>query len=193
MNLLQRFRRWLGPVCRVPTKVLLAAFVGLAAGRNLTPTVSVVDGASMAPTLPANSRILSRPIYRPLARGDIVLLLDPQGERVVKRVVGLPGEVVDFRRGYVFINGRLLREPYLPKYTFTVLSTHTKPRTALGPDQYYVLGDNRILSLDSRKYGPVSRGQILMLVTGQEDRAEAWLDNFRMAEDNPRWIETSRR
>jgi signal peptidase I len=193
MNLLQRLGSWFGPVHRVPTKVLLAAFVGLAASRNLTPTVSVVDGASMDPTLPADSRIVSRPITRRLERGDIVLMMDPHGERVVKRVVGLPGEVLDFCRGYVFINDRLLREPYLPKYTFTVLSSSSKPRTALRHDQYYVLGDNRKLSLDSRKYGPVSRSQILMIVTGYEDRAEAWLDNLRIAQNNSRWIEAARR
>ena len=67
-------------VRRTPGKLLLAAFVGLAAGRNLTPTVSVVDGTSMAPTLQANTRISSKPISRALQRGDIVLLLDPQGE-----------------------------------------------------------------------------------------------------------------
>ena len=189
MNLLMRLGHSLGPVRRAPGKLLLAAFLGLAAGRNLTPTVSVVDGDSMAPTLPANCRIISQPITRPLERGDIVLLLDPQGEKVVKRIVGLPGEVVDFCRGYVFINDRLLREPYLPKYMFTVLSVHSKDRTALGPDQFYVLGDNRRLSLDSRKYGPVWRDQILRVVTGQEDRADAWMDNYRVAADNPRWIE----
>jgi signal peptidase I len=193
MNLLQRFVKGLRPVCRIPTKIMLAALVGLAAGRNLTPTVSVVDGASMDPTLPAESRIVSRAITRPLERGDIVLMLDPQGERVVKRIVGLPGEVVAFCRGYVFINDQLLREPYLPKYTFTVLSSQSKPRTALGSDQYFVLGDNRKVSLDSRKYGPVRRGQILMLVTGQENRADAWLDHYRVAANNTRWIEASAR
>jgi signal peptidase I len=168
---------------------VLASFLGLAAGRNLTPTVSVVDGDSMAPTIPASSRIISQPITRSLERGDIVLLLDPQSEKVIKRIVGLPGEVVDFCRGYVFINDRLLREPYLPKYMFTVLSVHSKHRTALGRDQYYVLGDNRRLSLDSRKYGAVGRDRILRVVVGHEDRANAWLDDYRVAADNPRWIE----
>jgi signal peptidase I len=193
MNLLKRSRGWLEAARRTPVQVLLAALVGLAAGRNLTPTVSVVDGSSMAPTLPADSLIKSGPIVRPLERGDIVLLMDPQGERVVKRVVGLPGEVLGFCRGYIFINGRLLREPYLPTHTFTFLPENAKPWIAIKPEHYFVLGDNRKSSLDSRKYGPVARTQILMMVAGQENRPDAWLDTFRVAANNSRWIETTRR
>jgi signal peptidase I len=189
MNIVQRLHRWSGTVRRAPVQVLLAAFVGLAAGRNLAPTVSFVDGISMAPTIPADSRISSGPITRPLERGDIVLLMDPQGEHVVKRVVGLPGEVLEFRRGYIFINGRLLREPYLPRYTFTFLPGDEAPRVCLAQNEFFVLGDNRWFSLDSRKYGPVDRRQILMMVSGQEHRANAWVDDFQVAANNPRWIE----
>src|SRR5262249_26250751 len=77
----------------------------------------------------------------------------------IKRIVGLPGETVHIWRGYVYINGRILIEPYVPKRTYTF----PRKRLAvfkLGEDQYFVLGDNRSSSADSPIYGPVDRKQL---------------------------------
>jgi signal peptidase I len=100
-----------------------------------------------------------------LKRGEVVLVKDGAGGCALKRIIGLPRETVRLSRGYIYINGKMLREPYLPPYTFT----HPDPNKnqsafALGTGCYFVLGDNRLYSHDSRHYGPVVLGQIVSLV-----------------------------
>jgi len=76
---------------------------------------------------------------------------------IIKRVVGLPNEQIRIAKGRVYVNGQLLEEPYVEKqdgWTYT-------PTITLGADQYYVLGDNRIESLDSRVFGPLNVNQII--------------------------------
>ncbi|MBC8002449.1 MAG: signal peptidase I, partial [Opitutaceae bacterium] len=71
-------------------------------------------------------------------RGEVVAILTTQGEVLLKRIVGLPGEQISFWQGHVYVNGKLLDEPY----TFSrILASHRGTR--LGPDQYFVAGDNR--------------------------------------------------
>jgi signal peptidase I len=145
--------------------VTFAAFLGIAAGRtvisSISGSVSVVEGNSMSPTYTSGERVYTAPISTPLQRGDIVLMDDGREEYALKRIVGMPGETVHLWRGYVFINRFMIREPYLPKHTYTSPSQQTEVAVfELGQDQYFVLGDNRLSSIDSRIYGPVARGQI---------------------------------
>jgi signal peptidase I len=138
---------------------VFAAIAGLALGRNFLGSVSVVTGSSMSPTLAEGMRVFTAPISGSVNRGDVVVMDDHRGDYAIKRVVGLPGETVYLWRGYVFIDRRILLEPYVPKKVYTL----PRVRTAvfvLGPDQYFVLGDNRSESADSRLYGPVERKQI---------------------------------
>ena len=79
-------------------------------------------------------------------------------EYATKRIVGLPGELIEFRDHQVRINGKPLVEPYLGKATLTESEF---PSFRLGPDEYFVLGDNRPDSYDSRFYGPVNRAAIM--------------------------------
>ncbi|HTL58518.1 MAG TPA: signal peptidase I [Candidatus Limnocylindrales bacterium] len=139
--------------------------IGVAAGHtviaSICGSVSVVDGMSMAPTYVSGERVYTAPISGPLSRGDIVLMDDGSKDYALKRVVGMPGEIVHLWRGYVFINRKMLREPYLPKHTYTCPSQQTEICVfELGEDQYFVLGDNRTCSIDSRTYGPVDRNKI---------------------------------
>jgi signal peptidase I len=86
---------------------------------------------------------------------------DGHSELALKRIVGMPWETVILWRGYVFVNRRLLREPYLPRYTFTFPSiTNQVCVFELGEKQFFVMGDNRLCSIDSRSYGPIERKQI---------------------------------
>ncbi len=117
----------------------------------------------MEPTYNPGARVYTAPISSPLQRGDIVLVDDGNrdNEYVLKRVIGLPGETVQLCRGYVFVNGRMLREPYLPKFTYTFPDERVEHFSVkLGSDKYFILGDNRSLSVDSRNYGPVDRNRI---------------------------------
>src|ERR1700733_8074110 len=119
-----------------------------------------VEGTSMAPLLSDQERIfINKFVYHfePIERGDVVVFWYPldRSKSFIKRVVGLPGDEVEIRRGHVLINGRNLEEPYVPpQYVDTA---------AYGPvqvprDEYFVMGDHRISSNDSRIFGPVPGG-----------------------------------
>ena len=79
---------------------------------------------------------------------------------IIKRIVGLPGERITIRGGFVYVDGQLLDEPYLEEGVMT--SEHAKEYAdlLLGDKEYYLLGDNRMNSRDSRDVGPVSRDDI---------------------------------
>jgi len=96
--------------------------------------------------------------------GDIVAAVDPQdGSLVVKRIVGLPGDAIYLEHGEVYINGRCLHEYYLPAQipTYAFDNKTEDELIFCGPNQYFLLGDNRNYSLDSRSFGPVPRKNIL--------------------------------
>lgn len=121
-----------------------------------------VEGTSMAPRLTPHERILVNKLtYRlgPIRRGDIVVFrfpLDPS-KSYIKRVVGLPGEWVSLTDGQVLINGAPLDEPYLPA-RYHDHQTHMPMLLESG--QYYVLGDHRAMSNDSRAWGTVDQKYI---------------------------------
>ncbi len=121
---------------------------------------TVVYGQSMQPNLmPSERLVIEKVSYRfhEPRRADIVVLDLPQmSELLIKRVVGLPGETVEIRDGYLWIDGRPLDEPYV----FNRDASWYGPIT-LGPDMYFVMGDNRSNSNDSRVFGPVSRQAIV--------------------------------
>lgn len=120
-----------------------------------------IEGFSMEPTLSSGQYIIvNRALYRwfsPPQRGDIIVL-NPENnpERdYIKRIIGLPGETVEVKQGRVYINNKPLAEDYLAR-----LGSYTKPPLTLGPDEYYVLGDNRDNSNDSHTWGPLKRDHI---------------------------------
>jgi signal peptidase I len=118
-----------------------------------------VEGTSMMPQLVNHQRIfINKFVYRfePIRRGDIVVFWYPNDttKSYIKRVVGLPGEWVALRDGRVYINGEPLRETYIPPEYFdhqNYLPFHVEP------DHYFVLGDHRESSNDSRVWGTVDR------------------------------------
>jgi signal peptidase I len=81
-----------------------------------------------------------------------------EGGTYLKRVIGLPGEQVSERAGYFYVNGKKLKEPYLSFYTRDSV-TKTWPR--LGPKEYFMMGDNRLGSCDSRSWGGVQRSAFI--------------------------------
>lgn len=118
-----------------------------------------VEGTSMAPLLHDQERIfINKFIYEfePIQRGDIVVFRYPRDPRksFIKRVVGLPGEIVEIRHGVVIINGVPLHEDYL---TATGQDNDAFPPLLLTPNHYFVLGDHRRNSNDSRSWGTVHR------------------------------------
>jgi signal peptidase I len=125
-----------------------------------------VVGLSMSPTLGDSQRyLLNRWVYhlRSPARSDVVVIEDPADHGFsVKRVIAVEGDTVYFKDGHVYVNGKELREPYLARGTRTFSTSSQKDALfKCGKDQFFVLGDNRLNSVDSRAYGPVPRNYIL--------------------------------
>ncbi len=160
-------------VKRRTTYCILAVCVGAAAGiaggrfviEAFAGSVAIVQGTSMAPNFEPGTRVCVKSFERPLRRGEVVLVEDGAGGYALKRIIGLPREKIHLWRGYVFINGQMLIEPYLPKYTFTHPDQlNQKYAFALGHGCYFVMGDNRLYSADSRTYGPVPINRIVSVV-----------------------------
>jgi signal peptidase I len=165
--------------------IICAAIFGIVAGHtviaSVSGSVSVVDGCSMSPSFPPGSRVYTAPISGPLRRGDVVLVNDGNKEYALKRIVGLPGETVQMWRGYVFINRKMLREPYLAKHTYTFPDVLKEiPSFKLIQNQYFVMGDNREYSVDSRRYGPVEREQVKSRVPSMGDTVSAYFSTYTL-------------
>lgn len=131
----------------------------------LTPFV--VPTGSMRPTIRPGSWILVDRLAfdtHPIEVGDVVVLRRPaddpgeaSSDYLVKRVIGLPGQTIASRGGHVVVDGRVLAEPYLPRSDRTVgIVPQTIPR-----GEYFVLGDDRGDSVDSRIFGPVPASSIV--------------------------------
>ena len=133
--------------------------------RFVVQSVKVV-GRSMVPTLgDSQYYLLNRWVYHLHAprRSDVVVLRDPADNGFsVKRVIAAPGDSVCFQDGKVYVNGRRLNETYLPPGILTLTASLCGDQSiCCGKDQFFVMGDNRANSVDSRLYGPVPRGNIL--------------------------------
>ena len=119
----------------------------------------IVDGLSMEPTLHDKELILLQKnsyTKNDPKRGDVVVVEypgDPENKKYVKRVVGLPSEKMTIRTGKVYINDQLLEEDYIP---FGV-TTEPNKQVILSNTEYYLMGDNRTVSNDSRVFGPVEK------------------------------------
>src|SRR5215468_3972351 len=116
-----------------------------------------VEGTSMAPLLSDQERIfINKFVYRfePIQRGDVVVFWYPldRTKSFIKRVIALPGESVEIRQGMVYVDGLEIKEPYVPPQ-YEDLSDYGP--VTVPPNMYFVMGDHRISSNDSRVFGPV--------------------------------------
>ena len=135
---------------------------------RLVVTAVEVKGASMAPTLSAGDRLLLNRfayLHREPQRGELIVLKDPEtGELIVKRIVGLPCETVLMQNDAAYVNGHRLYEPYANGLTRPAISPWSKA-SVVPRDHYFVLGDNRSRSLDSRAFGAIPRESILGVIS----------------------------
>jgi signal peptidase I len=121
-----------------------------------------VEGTSMMPSLQDQERIfVNKFVYRleRIERGDIVVFRYPRdpSKSYIKRVIGVEGDRIRIDGGDVYVNGQLLDESYVPaEYS----DTRTYPEVVVPAQSYYVLGDHRSMSNDSRDFGPVNQSYI---------------------------------
>jgi signal peptidase I len=162
-------------------RVVIIAFIIMLGFRFFLAEPFIVSGSSMVPTFENREYLVvykaGYRLHEP-ERGDVVVFKYPRDpdQYFIKRVIGLPGEKVKLENGRVKIfnaahpEGAVLMEPYLPANTQTL--GREEPVT-LGPDEYYVLGDNRGASSDSRVWGVLPKSNLV---------GRAWLRVFPVPE-----------
>ncbi len=154
----------------LPWVVIVVVAVVLALGlRVFVVQTFFVPSGSMDPTLMVGDRILVQKIGYSVGEGTIIVFKTPPGYRpdecggtvepdLVKRVIGLPGETISSAGNTVYINGKPLAEPYLPA---GLPLGRPIPKEKIPPGEYFVMGDNRPISCDSRIWGLVPQSDIV--------------------------------
>ncbi len=120
-----------------------------------------VEGASMEPSFYDSEYLIINEIsyrFEDPERGQVIIFKNPQNTKVyfIKRVIGLPGETIEIKQGNVFINNELIEETYIENF-----STQSNQPVTLDDDEYFVMGDNRTNSHDSRNIGPIKKQHII--------------------------------
>jgi signal peptidase I len=121
-----------------------------------------VEGTSMQPELRDQDRLFIDKFFfrfEKINRGDVVVFHYPRDpeKSYIKRVIGLPGDSVSIRQGRVYINDQAIDESYVPR---RYRDTRSMGEMIVPPDEYFVMGDHRSISSDSRDFGPVDRDLI---------------------------------
>lgn len=132
-----------------------------------------VNGQSMVPNFQSGDYVLSDKVSYRLGqpkRGDVIVFHAPAaadcpqgtGCDFIKRVMGLPGETMTVHDNHIYVNDQPVDEPYLPTDFETLPGPATKDKSiTLGPNEYFVCGDNRPYSSDSRSWGPITKDEIV--------------------------------
>lgn len=145
------------------TKWLIIVVIFLMMVNFFVITIFIVDGISMEPNFHTGEIIVANRfqyIFGRPERFDAVTLKfpgDPEHKKYIKRVIGLPGDTVTIKDGFVFVNDKKITEPYLPEGTITLPDVSRK----LEGDDYFLLGDNRDNSSDSRIWGVAPRRDLI--------------------------------
>ena len=121
-----------------------------------------VEGTSMLPVLEDQDRVIINKLafhVGDIHRGDVVVFRYPrdQTKSYIKRVVALPGDHLRIDHGRLIVNGQFVPEPYVP---LRFADDRSEPELLLPTDHYFVMGDHRSISSDSREFGPVGRSLI---------------------------------
>lgn len=146
--------------------ILLIAVVAAVLLRTFVIQPYFIPSGSMEPTLKVGDKVLVNKLsyhMHSVQRGDVVVFkrppndYNPEIKDLIKRVIGLPDETISAQGGHVFIDGRQLKEPWLPK---NVVTTNFSP-VHIPAGDYFVMGDNRSNSADSRVIGPIAGNLIV--------------------------------
>lgn len=126
-----------------------------------------IKGQSMHPNFPDSEYLLTEKVtyyFKKPTRGDVIVFMPPISEtdEFIKRIIALPGETVAIKNGRIYVNGILLNEPYISDDVKTTGGSFlSEDETVRVPkDEYFVIGDNREHSSDSRSWGPIKKKSI---------------------------------
>jgi len=152
-GLLERCYR--SAVAEIVVLVLLAFTLAMTTKTYVVEAYEI-KGRSMVPAFDDGQRVVVLKLFSDIQRGDIVIFSsqDDPGKDLIKRVIALPGERIQIRKGIVRINGKVLKEGYLEDKDYGLYDAEIDEE--VGSGQIYVLGDNRDDSHDSRRFGSVS-------------------------------------
>jgi signal peptidase I len=183
-----RRRRWRRTLAESFVTILVAVLLaGLV--RAFAFQTFWIPSSSMVPTLGVYDRILVQKVFftwHDVREGDIVVFSHPplehcggpQGGDLVKRVIALPGQTIYSSGNSIYVNGRLLAEPYLPHddpLGPPIPDASSQHPYRVPPGEFYLLGDNRAISCDSRYWGPIKGSSIIgkvVLVWWHDDHPE---------------------
>jgi signal peptidase I len=159
-----RMKQFLLPFWEV-FEILAVALISIFVIYSFIAQPFQVQGASMEPNFSSREYLIVDEVsyhFRAPARGEVVVFHNPrnEGEFYIKRVVGLPGDTVSIHDGKVFVNNSPLSESYLPAGS----RVPGEATFRMGKDEYFVMGDNRLQSFDSRSWGPVKRSELVGVV-----------------------------
>lgn len=129
-------------------------------------TFFIVSGPSMEPNYQDKEILLVNKAsywFSEPKRGDVVIFYFPGQKKIkyIKRIIALPGERLELKNNAYYLNGNLLEEKYIPKETITSETIFGKNRWVVPENQYFISGDNRPNSNDSRVFAPISKSEIL--------------------------------
>ncbi|MBI4119420.1 MAG: signal peptidase I [Parcubacteria group bacterium] len=174
-----KFRQFLASLWEL-LEVVLIAVLAVWLIRTFLIQPFLISGSSMEPNFSDGHYLLIDELsyrFRQPHRGEVIVFRSPTDDSTyfIKRIIGLPGEKVTIKGGEISVNGALLKESYLPGGR-----TVGDREISLGANQYFVLGDNRAYSFDSRNWGPLAADRIVGIV-----RLRLWPVNKVMAIEAP--------
>lgn len=136
----------------IPYLIIILVVVSI---RTFIVTPIVVQGESMEPTLDGGEIMILKKYDTSYERNDIVVVnKSVEGDNLIKRVIGLPGETIKYRKDKLYINGIVVEDIYANG------DTGNFKEITLGDDEYFLMGDNREISLDSRTLGVIKKAEI---------------------------------
>lgn len=156
-------------------EVAIVALLAVISIRTFLVQPFLVSGASMVPTFSNGDYLLIDELtyrFRPPERGEVIVFKYPKDESTyfIKRIIGLPGDKVEIKDGKVIVTdaqypqGKVIGESYLPAGTLTVTRAGESTAYTVPQGEYFVLGDNRPYSFDSRDWGFVKKDEVVGLV-----------------------------
>jgi len=129
----------------------------------------IVEGESMEPTFKTKDYLITEKVsyrFRPPQRGEVVIFNPPDRstENYIKRIIGLPGDQIEIKEGNIYVNKEKLIEPYLNSIDKKLVSQKEGYTTVLKDNEYFVMGDNRSHSRDSREIGSIPKQNVVSKV-----------------------------